>query len=704
MGDTVEVDSSRAGPQHMPVLARSPTPSSGNYPPNAQAPTFYSQYVSLHGPAQQPISPHLSAYPTFIPATQAANPMNMAHMARNLPRQPPNQPYYVTQPYFGRSYVPHPSMTPNFTPSTQHLPTHANSAITPHTGLPNYSVTNNGPAAPYPTLQSYQQHNNYYAPGASSTRSYQQSIPPLNTVSPPQGQYTEAPYDIAEMGMNPATNMYGSAVHQSPAAQYSVDLNSVPRGPPRKPRQSGHALWVGNLPPGAAVVDLKDHFSREATHEIESVKLISKSNCAFVNYKSQAACAAAMQRFHDSRFHGIRLVCRLRRTSAPGASGGSTPAGLPDVSSRSDQAVSPRELPGEITLTSSKSGAPGADLESRVSAQYFILKSLTLQDLETSKRNGIWATQAHNEEALNAAYESADNVYLIFSANKSGEYFGYARMSSIIPAPDLKESELNYHYTSPTAAIAHQPGLPIQDASPRLSEMSSIAPLGVQPRSIPTPATDWAPRGHIIDDSARGTIFWEAEDMEEQAQPESNASEETLEERPAPMSTGNLSVATATQPSPPSPPADSSPPVPPEYPIIACSPIDPDPASISHLSTSMHPSTTSSPTQSHARSAPSAAPPPTLQHQSSSTQTTNTQTTTSSDEAQSRGNPFRVEWISTRRVPFYRTRGLRNALNNNREIKIARDGTQVESSVGAKLLLLFRGSTSAASGPGMVGT
>src|ERR1051326_7091503 len=92
-------------------------------------------------------------------------------------------------------------------------------------------------------------------------------------------------------------------------------IGSLPRGPPRKPKQSGHALWVGNLPPGTTVTDLKDHFSRDATRDIESLFFIAKSNCAFVNYRTEAACTAAMHRFHDSRFHGVRLVCRLRRSS-----------------------------------------------------------------------------------------------------------------------------------------------------------------------------------------------------------------------------------------------------------------------------------------------------------------------------------------------------------------------------------------------------
>ena len=39
------------------------------------------------------------------------------------------------------------------------------------------------------------------------------------------------------------------------------------------------------------------------------------------------------------------------------------------------------------------------------SERYFIVKSLTLQDLEQSVRSGVWATQSHNENTLNEAYE-----------------------------------------------------------------------------------------------------------------------------------------------------------------------------------------------------------------------------------------------------------------------------------------------------------
>jgi hypothetical protein len=37
--------------------------------------------------------------------------------------------------------------------------------------------------------------------------------------------------------------------------------------------------------------------------------------------------------------------------------------------------------------------------------KFFIVKSLTVEDLELSVRNGSWATQSHNEDAINKAFE-----------------------------------------------------------------------------------------------------------------------------------------------------------------------------------------------------------------------------------------------------------------------------------------------------------
>ena len=175
-------------------------------------------------------------------------------------------------------------------------------------------------------------------------------------------------------------------------------------------------------------------------------------------------------------------------------------------------------------------------------------------------RNGIWATQSHNETALNRAYEEADNVYLIFSANKSGEYFGYARMASTISGEPVNLSSTFTQNETRSSGVPH---------------------------SIITPATTTAPKGRIIDDSARGTIFWEAEPSDDDDEG--------------------------------SPTKDSNEP----------------------------------------------------------------------SDGQNWGRQFSIEWQSTAKLPFYRTRGLRNPWNANREVKIARDGTEIEPSVGRRLIQMF---------------
>lgn len=53
------------------------------------------------------------------------------------------------------------------------------------------------------------------------------------------------------------------------------------------------------------------------------------------------------------------------------------------------------------------------------------------------------------------------------------------------------------------------------------------------------------------------------------------------------------------------------------------------------------------------------------------------------------GRPFKVTWLSTKAVPFARLHGMRNPWNGNRDVKIARDGTEIEPTVGRKLLSIF---------------
>lgn len=83
--------------------------------------------------------------------------------------------------------------------------------------------------------------------------------------------------------------MEGTSVSSEPE-------NTLPRGPPRKPKQSGYALWVGNLPRDVPLEELKEFFAIDG---LESLFLIRKSNCAFVNYKTEEDCAKALQLFND---------------------------------------------------------------------------------------------------------------------------------------------------------------------------------------------------------------------------------------------------------------------------------------------------------------------------------------------------------------------------------------------------------------------
>ena len=215
-----------------------------------------------------------------------------------------------------------------------------------------------------------------------------------------------------------------------------------------------------------------------------------------------------MNRFHDSRFHGVRLVCRLRRgstTTLPAANGvDETPSpnqsadtaetqsgNVPPADPESPVIVGKPQAVNGLGVTTDESEASPSVEATKVPEKYFIIKSLTGQDLEASVRNGTWATQSHNETGLSRAYGAAENVYLIFSANKSGEYFGYARMASEITGEPINLSTI--------------------------SESEDVQSSGT-PQSIPTAATETAPKGRIIDDSARGSIFWEAEHSDNEAE------------------------------------------------------------------------------------------------------------------------------------------------------------------------------------------
>ncbi|KAL8294108.1 hypothetical protein RB597_008095 [Gaeumannomyces tritici] len=546
--------------------------------------------------------PHANFRPgqRFSPPAPGAGAQPMPHMSPYMGptpmSPPPGPPYYMhqnghIQPYYGppppaAQHQQHPQQHPQ-QQQQQHRQQHQQQHLHQHQQQDGMPARAN--AAYYPQQAVHPQY--YYHHGgqfANHAPMMQNPMPSANYLQ--SGPQHSSARIAQKRTVEQSTATKASQPPAQPEGAKPDPHSSVVRGPPRKPRQSGHAIWIGNLPPQTELMSLVYHVCKEAPG-LESLFLISKSNCAFANYKDEPACVTAQQKIHDSKFQSVRLVSRLRKNTVEGASGITAPTA---PSASTPQSLSSQDKTGD-GLSSGPSMAaatPGLDLSEVAGAtpdplasaeptgpaaatgnasqpqkdKYFILKSLTVEDLEQSIKTGIWATQSHNEKALNNAFQVAERVYLIFSANKSGEYFGYARMTSQINE-------------DPAAAIEFGP------------KSQSVIDVGL-PKAIPTEANEFMPMGSIMDDSERGTIFWEAETGED-------AEDE-------------------------------------EYQPINVKSAGGEPA-----------------------------------------------------DTKAWGKPFHLEWVSTARLPFYRTRGLRNPWNSNKEIKIARDGTELEPSVGRKLIGLF---------------
>lgn len=163
------------------------------------------------------------------------------------------------------------------------------------------------------------------------------------------------------------------------------------------------------------------HHVCKATVGLESLFLISKSNCAFANFKDEPSCVKAQQQLHDSKFQSVRLVSRLRKSTVEGVSGQTAPTGPaaaavqatgaskiedkgPDTASSEAHAVSAL-LPSE-----GSNPPPPASDGSAQKDKFYILKSLTVEDLELSVRTNLWATQSHNEETLKKAFQVCDRA------------------------------------------------------------------------------------------------------------------------------------------------------------------------------------------------------------------------------------------------------------------------------------------------------
>ncbi|EIM91361.1 uncharacterized protein STEHIDRAFT_165688 [Stereum hirsutum FP-91666 SS1] len=530
--------------------------------------------------------------------------------------------------------------------------------------------------------------------------SYDPIIPPL--------QRTQLEPDTfrADSGFS-TTSFSPRRIAPPPSEPSTQSSHTSPQNPPQSSRvaiSNPHpqwAMWVGNVPADASQEELFHFFNQSHQHSppeqdhdlstlapsqssipggVTSVFLISHSNCAFVNFESQLQLESAATTFNGRRLRGThstgpRLVCRAckpeeygdghagvrrqRRSGvhvkwvrdrrnqgeqpqAPPVLGGkggsgqglstSRPITVEDISlqlrSLSQVANAQTRAPKQDDV-SSIPGSPTSTTSGLLSTyfpqRYFILKSLSQSDLGQSVRTGLWVTQPHNEDILNGAYRTSRDVFLIFGVNRSGEFYGYVRMAGLIesstPTPSAGSSSETH--VSDEAAVTH------------------LLP---------------SPRYRII--SPEG-VFNDERDEQESIRRHHNVSSRQPSSYSDERNTQKL--------------ADFGPSHQLVSPMEALSGHTRPPTSnwTSHNASSQH----------DLRLGP---------HRPYTEPTQEGDTRERDDvphhtDTKVLGRPFKVEWIKIDRLPFLRTRHLRNAWNHDRQIKVARDGTELDPDVAHQL-------------------
>jgi hypothetical protein len=193
-----------------------------------------------------------------------------------------------------------------------------------------------------------------------------------------------------------------------------------------------HALWVGNIPTNTTIMRLRDYFSQAmpTQEDLLSISYNPEARYAFVNFRTESARMTAIQQAACQLFDEKRLDCRIRQTGQRR----STKVNYGLEAGRPGQPISidtsrPENLQNKVDELSR---FPEADASQHRSDKFFILKSYSMETLYQSLATGTWNVPRRHVERLNHAFQTASNVYLIFSVNGSGQFFGYAVMRAEI--------------------------------------------------------------------------------------------------------------------------------------------------------------------------------------------------------------------------------------------------------------------------------
>ncbi|KAF7303908.1 YTH domain-containing protein 1 [Mycena indigotica] len=393
----------------------------------------------------------------------------------------------------------------------------------------------------------------------------------------------------------------------NPSLSSDTDSNSPSNSsdslpPSRHEADSGWAMWVGNVPSEATSAELRAFFCRGCDVTIVSIRTIPHTKCAFINFSTEDQRQSAIARFNgvSLRRMGPPLVCRARDGSEREHTGVWAQRGK-GMHQRWIEKHTGAKLMKEKTSSSesiqSDSSTSSSLLAEFFPERYFILKSLSQDDLDASVQRGIWATQPHNEDTLDLAFRTAKNVYLIFSVNRSREFYGCARMAGPIGAVangdrvEWAPRRTSTHQNS-NSSITQEPALL---SSPTPHRSVSVGSLGLKFERLNT-----------SDDAA-------------------STSDDTVTRRKTVPSRDSLRLR-----------------------AIASGPIQA--LDLPYESGSV----CSDDIVSQVDSGPA------------------------SDHQNDWGREFRLEWLSTKRLPFRRVEHLYNPWNNGRCVKVSRDGTELE--------------------------
>lgn len=235
----------------------------------------------------------------------------------------------------------------------------------------------------------------------------------------------------------------------------------------------------------------------------------------------------------------------------------------------------------------------------------------------------------------------------------------------------LAESEGDEHAPTDGTQNSTRHGTPMTDGVSHDGD-DDIDDHGL--RITPTVATTWAPAGRVVADPARGTVFWEAL----RAGPAQAVAESSISVAAAGDAAADADEGEHGRVDPGHDAGDSTDAKHPPF--------------RTQLETDSPSSTTTETAQAiGARSLTAPQSETAVQRTMLPSAAVASPATTAASVYDTPGPPrtFRIEWRSTASVPFARTRGLRNTWNAGKEVKIARDGTELETGLGRELIALF---------------